>query len=172
MGITDVLKYHVVAGAAVYSNALGRFQEVETLQGQDVAVRKTRRDVTINNAATVVLADVKSSNGVVHIIDSVLMPPQSNGASISPSIVENAIATPMLSTLVSVLTMPAYKPILDALSGNGPFTVFAPSNAAFASAGVDVNNVAAVTDVLKYHVVAGAAVYSNALGRFQEVETL
>jgi transforming growth factor-beta-induced protein len=88
-----------------------------------------------------------------------------------PSIVENAIATPQLSTLVSVLTMPAYKPVLDALSGNGPFTVFAPTNDAIAAAGVDTSNVAAVTEVLLYHVLAGK-VTSSDLEAFQSPVTL
>ena len=89
-----------------------------------------------------------------------------------PSIVENAIATPALSTLVAVLTMPAYAPVLSALSGSGPFTVFAPTNDAFAAAGVDVNDVAAVTAVLQYHVISGVAAYSGDLASSQEVATL
>ena len=88
-----------------------------------------------------------------------------------PSIVDNAIATPQLSTLVSVLTLPAYAPVLAALSGDGPFTVFAPTNEAFSRAGVDVNNAEAVTEVLKYHVLSGS-VPSSDLQRYQEVPTL
>ena len=88
------------------------------------------------------------------------------------TIVETAVATPALSTLVSVLTLPAYAEILQALSGPGPFTVFAPTNEAFAAAGVDVGNTAAVSEVLKYHVIAGQAVYSADLKRRQKVETL
>jgi len=93
------------------------------------------------------------------------------GGSSSPSIVDNAVATPALSTLVSVLTRPGYSAILNLLSGSGPFTVFAPTNDAFAAAGVNVNDVAAVSEVLKYHVLSGA-VYSNQLSSFQKVPTL
>jgi len=71
------------------------------------------------------------------------------------SIVETAVATPQLSTLVSVLTLPAYAPVLNLLSGPGPFTVFAPNNAAFAQANIDPNQVALVTAVLQYHVLSG-----------------
>jgi len=121
--------------------------------------------VTVNKA-NVVVADVASSNGVVHVIDAVLLPPA------LPTIVANAIATPVLSTLVSVLTLPDYAPVLSALSGAGPFTVFAPTNDAFAKAGVDVSDVEAVTSVLSYHVVQGAAVYSKDLKAQQNVDTL
>ena len=89
----------------------------------------------------------------------------------SKSIVENAIATPTLSTLVSVLTMPKYKKVLDALSSAGPFTVFAPTNQAFAAANVDVNNVEVVSAVLLYHVISGS-VKSTDLAATQQVATL
>jgi uncharacterized surface protein with fasciclin (FAS1) repeats len=87
------------------------------------------------------------------------------------SIVETAVATPALSTLVTVLTLPAYKDLLAALSGAGPFTVFAPTDAAFAKAGVNVQDVAMVTAILKYHVLLGA-IPSSALAPFQSVRTL
>jgi transforming growth factor-beta-induced protein len=160
--VTKVLQYHVLAGK-ISSSDLQAFQAPTTLMGSMMAVRKSSAGVTINGSSKVVTADVDSTNGIVHLIDSVLMPP--------PSIVENAIATPSLSTLVSVLTMPAYKPILDALSGKGPFTVFAPTNDAFAAAGVDVKNVAAVTKVLQYHVMQ-SAVFAEQLAASQEVTML
>merc|ERR1719162_2480436 len=113
-----------------------------------------------------------ASNGVVHVINEVLLPP-SLLASSAPtrSIVELAIATPALSTLVSVLTSPGFEGVLDALSGDGPFTVFAPTNEAFARAGVDGLDTATIIEVLKYHVVAGAAVPSSALSASQSVGT-
>merc|ERR1712023_51446 len=77
-----------------------------------------------------------------------------------------------LATLVSVLTTSAYQPVLEALQGDGPFTVFAPTNDAFAAAGVDVTDVETVTEVLQYHVVAGVAASSTSLSRGQRIETL
>lgn len=70
----------------------------------------------------------------------------------SKTIVENAIATPSLSSLVKLLTSPGYEPILKALSGPGNFTVFAPDNYAFNLAKVDPKQVDFVTQVLLYHV--------------------
>jgi len=98
------------------------------------------------------------------VIDNVIIPP-------SKSVVELAVESPFHTTLVSVLTSPDYKPVLQALSGAGPFTVFAPTDDAFAAAGVDVSNVAAVTDVLKYHVLSGA-VFSDDLSDGLKAPTL
>jgi transforming growth factor-beta-induced protein len=173
--VTAVLKYHVISGA-ITSSALAPSQSVTTLQGEKVSVVKTSDGrVFVNNNAQVVVADVVATNGVVHLIDEVLMPPSllysNSAATLRPSIVEAAIATPSLSTLVSVLTMREYSGILTALSGTGAFTVFAPTNEAFARAGINVYDVATVTEVLKYHVLMGA-VTSSALSSSQSVTTL
>ena len=80
------------------------------------------------------------------------------------SIVETAVDTPQLSTLVAVLTLPGYAPVLNLLQGPGPFTVFAPNNAAFAAANIDPNQIPVVTAVLQYHVI-GASVLSTDLAQ-------
>lgn len=79
-----------------------------------------------------------------------------------PSIVENAIATPILSTLVTVLTMESQAAVLAALSGDGPFTVFAPTNDAFAAIADTVNTLSAeqISAVLSYHVLP-MSIYSK-----------
>merc|ERR1711935_810741 len=101
-------------------------------------------------------ADVSASNGVVHIIDGVLSPPVLN-------IVELAAHSPDLSTLVTALKAGN---LVTALSGAGPFTVFAPTNGAFAKLPkatlaylLEPKNIKELQDVLKYHVIAGTAVY-------------
>jgi len=81
---------------------------------------------------------------------------------LSQTIVQVAVATPQLSTLVAVLSLPAYAPILNLLNAPGTYTVFAPNNAAFQQANIDPNNVRLVTEVLKYHVL-GARVNSGDL---------
>ena len=92
------------------------------------------------------------------------------------NIVELAQGNAGLSTLVTALT--AGK-LVSALQGTGPFTVFAPSNAAFAKLPqqdlnrlLDANNVDDLVSILKYHVVSGAAVYSKDLKASQNVKTL
>merc|ERR1712032_1137431 len=73
--LVDILTYHVVSGAAVYSKDLKPTQNVKTLQGDDVLVTSSSAGVTINGDAKVIKADIAATNGVVHIIDTVLMPP-------------------------------------------------------------------------------------------------
>merc|ERR1711957_215792 len=106
--------------------------------------------VTIGGVAKVTTADVKAFNGVVHIIDAVLVPPK--------NIVQLAQDTTDLSTLVAALTAAE---LVATLSGAGPFTVFAPTNAAFTAIQGTVDellkaeNKADLVNVLTYHVVSG-----------------
>merc|ERR1719353_539548 len=72
--LVDILTYHVVAGAAVYSKDLKPTQTVKTLNGQNVLVKKSSGGVTINGNSKVIAADIAATNGVVHMIDTVLMP--------------------------------------------------------------------------------------------------
>merc|ERR1712032_1385917 len=72
--LVDILTYHVVAGAAVYSKDLKSTQSVKTLNGQNVVVKKSPDGVTINGNSKVIAADIAATNGVVHVIDTVLIP--------------------------------------------------------------------------------------------------
>jgi transforming growth factor-beta-induced protein len=122
--LQKILTYHVVQGAAVFSKDLKNGENITTVEGQAVTVTISGRPfstVKINDAV-VTHADIGASNGVVHIIDTVLMPP-------TETIVALAAATPDLSTLVTALKA---ADLISTLSGPGPFTVFAPSNEAFA----------------------------------------
>jgi len=118
--------------------------------------------VFINGNTQVIATDIEGSNGVVHVIDRTLLPPSQTVVEIAAALStsENAEFT----TLVSLLTSPAQSGVLEALSGTGPFTVFAPTDAAFAEI-ADVTSTltdAQISEVLKYHVV-GAQVYSTDL---------
>merc|ERR1712032_709204 len=126
--LATILKYHVVSGASVYSKNLKRMQRVKTLQGGKLLVMSSSAGVTVNRKVKVTAADNAATNGVVHIIDTVLMPP-TTAAKPTKNIVALAQGTDSLSTLVTALTAGN---LVTALQGNGPFTVFAPSNAAFA----------------------------------------
>ena len=145
-------------------------RRVKTLEGKELAISKDDRgDVRVGDAR-VTTADVDASNGVVHIIDHVLLPLVA-AAPVAKNIVELAAGTPDLSTLVTALK--AGK-LTDALSGKGPFTVFAPSNEAFAKLPksvldrlLDPKNIKELQDVLEYHVIAGAAVHKADLKSIQ-----
>jgi transforming growth factor-beta-induced protein len=115
--LRQVLLYHVVSGR-VRSTDL-RAGKVVTLQGA-AAMVDLSSGVKINDA-TVIAADVEASNGVIHVIDRVILPP--------PDIVELAARNADFSTLVSAVQAAG---LVDLLKADGPFTVFAPNNAAFA----------------------------------------
>merc|ERR1711865_1259449 len=120
------------------------------------------------NAVTVTTADVVCSNGVVHIVDAVLIPKLSLAAAAPMSIVETAQSVPELSSLVDALVA---ADLVDALSTAGPFTVFAPTNDAFAAISSVVAGLTTLQlqQVLEYHVVSGAAVKAGDLSNMQVI---
>jgi len=172
--LADILKYHVVAAQAL-STDLSDGQMITTAQGEDVTVSLTG-GVFIQDSsdvdAQVAAADVMASNGVVHVIDKVLLP-EDVVNSLRPNIVELAMATADLSSLVAALVQ-ADAGLVDLLQTDGPFTVFAPTNQAFAdlldALGSDYNSLAdfdtpeektLLADILKYHVVAAKALSTD-----------
>ena len=157
--LVDLLTYHVASGD-VHAKDLSDKEMIKTVEGKDVTVRLSGKTVLINTAK-VITADVDASNGVVHIIDAVLIPAGFNPPKPAPAktIVDLAVATPELSTLVAALKA---ADLVGTLSGSGPFTVFAPTNEAFAAlpAGLVTNllkpeNKAELVDLLTYHVASG-----------------
>ncbi|GMN09431.1 hypothetical protein MTsPCn9_01130 [Croceitalea sp. MTPC9] len=187
--LIKVLKYHVVAGVAAFSDDLSDGQEIETLQGENVTVN-LNHGVFIQDAtetdAEVVIPNVEASNGVVHVINKVLLPQEVLDILFppTPNIVELAQSVDNLSLLVDALVQ-ADAGLVEALSGEGPFTVFAPTNHAFANLlhqlGSNYNSLAdfdtpeekeLLAKILTYHVVAGDAVASADLSNHQEFETL
>lgn len=157
--LAEVLKYHVTAGA-VYSAGISG-GEVDGINAQDtrVFVSVVGANVYVNDAQ-VESADTTATNGVVHKINKVLMPPRND-------IVELAVAQG-LSELASAVTA---ADLVNTLKGTGPFTVFAPTNAAFTAAGIDMNDIPALKKVLQYHVVSGAT-YSFGLSNGQTITTV
>lgn len=146
--LTQVLLYHVV-GIPVFSPAIpSTATPVATLQGSTVSVLANGATVTVN-AATVTTANVLATNGVVHIINSVLLPPGYSTGTICT--LPDVAAAAGLTSLTGATTAAGLN---ATLSGTGPFTVFAPNNAAFAALS-SVPTGAALTNVLTYHVVAG-----------------
>lgn len=134
-------------------------------------VNKVGSDVLVNGGASnggakVVVADIDASNGIIHTVDSVIK---------LPKLVNHVVANPDLSSLLSVLSSTASGPygdqsaVLNTLNGNGPFTVFAPLNSAFATAlasggfltGTNATP-ANITKVLRYHVSNGNLTSSSA----------
>jgi len=147
--LTEILLYHAVAGK-VYSTMLtSKF--VPTVNG--AALKIDLSSGVMVNDANVIKADIKAINGVIHIIDKVLLPPSKN-------LVEVALANaPEFSILVAAVQKAQ---LVETLSTGGPFTVFAPTNAAFAAllselkvSSLDALPVETIKNVLLYHVVNG-----------------
>ncbi len=153
--LANVLLYHAAAGA-VMSSDLSDGQMITTAQGEDVMVTINMDGVFINDAQ-VTVADIMASNGVVHVIDAVLFPPL-------PTIADIVIASPDHETLEAAVVAAG---LVDILNSPGPFTVFAPTDDAFAALPdgtldallADPNG--ALTQVLLYHAVPGVALSSD-----------
>lgn len=170
-----VLKYHVIAGAvkstdltASYVNTLSMGPNSEAISLQI----EVSPSVQFNGNAGVVDVDVEATNGVVHVIDKVMLP---------PTVVNHALNGKSFTKLVEALTDSRHTTnFVSVLEGTGPFTVFAPTDAAF-QALLDTDAswntigdipIATLDAVLKYHVVSGANVQSDELTDGQVVGTL
>lgn len=162
--LADILLYHVVAGKVMAADVVGLDgQMVDTLlEGKQVAVSVEDGKVMINDAA-VVTTDLEGSNGVIHVIDTVLLPPADEMAdeATGSTIADIAAGDSRFSTLVGALVSAG---LVDALKGEGPFTVFAPTDDAFAAlpAGtLESLTVEQLTDILLYHVVPAKAMAAD-----------
>ena len=160
-----ILLYHVVSGKVMSSDLSSGM--VETLNGASVTIDAS--ELTADDIDIVSPFDVEASNGVIHTIDGVLMPPP-------PTIVGTAQANSNLSMLVTALTK--YPDLVSLLDGEGSFTVFAPTNTAFENL-LDVIGQESIDDVpedvlkrvLQYHVISSAALMSTDLSDGQMAAT-
>jgi transforming growth factor-beta-induced protein len=152
--LRDVLEYHVIAGAAVKSTELTA-GAIETVNGEDITVSLTG-GIKLNGTVNVTTADVEATNGVVHVIDAVLVPP-----TIVPlvgTIVAPAYFNKNFTTLIAAVKA-ASPSILTTLLNGTQKTLFAPTNDAFVAAGITTLPDQSTLDaVLAYHVISGAAV--------------
>jgi uncharacterized surface protein with fasciclin (FAS1) repeats len=154
--LTDILLYHVVA-SAVPSSAVTECMTATAVNGQPLAF--TVGDGVMVNDATVTLADVNTSNGVIHVIDKVLTPTDAPN-----DLPRTAQCTGIHDSLVAAVIQAE---LLATLQGEGPFTLFAPTDQAFADAGIDLATLntpegkAALTDILLYHVHSGTVSASD-----------
>jgi transforming growth factor-beta-induced protein len=115
------------------------------------------------NDAQVIITDIETSNGIIHVIDTVILPPAELG-----TIVDIAVADGRFTTLVAALQAAG---LVETLSGEGPFTVFAPTDDAFAKlpAGtveslLKSENLEQLKNILLYHVVSGKVMAADVVG--------
>lgn len=175
--LKQVLLNHVVAGKNISSGlSTGYVNSLATYSTTNLNLSmfiNTTSGVRINGVSQVTTADINATNGVIHVVDAVIG---------LPTVVTFATADPTFSTLVAALTRESSYTFVSTLSASAtpaPFTVFAPTNAAFVSLLTELQapNLAAIptatlTATLNMHVVAGANVQSTALTNNMTITTL
>jgi uncharacterized surface protein with fasciclin (FAS1) repeats len=171
--LTDILLYHVVPGKVMAADVVGLDgQSVETaLAGKYLDIKVDMGNVYLNENVKVVITDIEASNGVIHVIDAVLLPPSDEAMSEDAmmdkmDIVDTAVADGRFTTLVAAVQAAG---LVDTLKSEGPFTVFAPTDDAFAAlpAGTVeglLADIPALTDILLYHVVPGKVMAADVVG--------
>jgi transforming growth factor-beta-induced protein len=150
--LTPILLYHVL-GEEKKSSMLssGYYNTLSPAQGSYNSMNiSVSMGVTINKDTKVITADVDVKNGVIHAIDKVLLP---------PTVVDQALSNSSFSILVQAVVKAG---LLETLNGAGPFTIFAPTDAAFQElfgklgvSGIADLSAAQLVPILKYHVVSG-----------------
>ena len=154
--LAAVLTYHVLSGR-VDKTAIPAGKAISTVGGSIFKIDTSSGALAItdgrNRVSKIIQTDINASNGVIHVIDKVILPANKN-------IVETAAGISDFSILVEAVIAANLQ---GTLSGVGPFTVFAPTNAAFAALLAELGiskqallaDVPLLTNVLTYHVVAG-----------------
>lgn len=164
--LTGVLTYHVVPGSVMAKQVLG-LAGAKTLNGQRVDIKVDGSTVMIDGAK-VVTTDIQCDNGVIHVIDSVILPADK-------TIPEVATAAGNFKTLLAAATAGG---LAKTLGTKGPFTVFAPTDEAFAklpegtvASLLKPENKTKLVEILKYHVVSGR-IYSEDAVAAKSAKTL
>jgi uncharacterized surface protein with fasciclin (FAS1) repeats len=146
--LVDILTYHVLPGRIVARQA-AELPKADTVQGSSVLISVEDKEVQVAGAK-VIKADIDASNGIIHVIDTVILP---------KDIVATAEAAGQFKTLLAAAKAVG---LVNALKGEGPLTVFAPTDEAFAALPdgtvadlLRPENRDRLTAILKYHVVAG-----------------
>ena len=155
--LTSILTHHVYGGIAL-STDLSDGMMVTTLAGTSLTVSITDEGVFIDNAM-VTVANIETDNGVVHVIDAVLIPTEDE----TNTVVDVIVGSPDHTLLTAAVIAAG---LAETLSGDGPFTVFAPTDAAFAllpegTLEYLLANTAALTSILTHHVYGGTALSTD-----------
>jgi uncharacterized surface protein with fasciclin (FAS1) repeats len=171
--LTNILLYHVVSGE-VFATDVVQLDSAETLLGESVAIMLDG-DAVMLNESQVIITDIEASNGVIHVIDSVLLPSADEMADedMMQSIVDIAVEDGRFTTLVAALQV---ADLAETLAGDGPFTVFAPTDDAFAmlpegTVEALLADIPALSNILTYHVVGGQVLAADVAG-LSSAETL
>jgi len=175
--LTDILLYHALSSEVTSEKAKALAGDVTMANGQKAGLKVFGGSIFVNDDSKVIIPDISASNGVVHVVDTVILGPwpktDESGPAVSGSadaaagntIVDIAVNDGRFDTLVAAVV---YTGLADALSG-GEWTVFAPTDDAFAKLGLNANNIsgafskADLTDILLYHALSGEVNSDKAL---------
>ncbi|MGK0273123.1 MAG: transforming growth factor-beta-induced protein [Cocleimonas sp.] len=166
--LSNILLYHVISGAKIMQDTAVTVAQSDnkmvTMANEQMSTLSLNDSTLYINKSAVSLVDVMADNGVIHVVDQVILPPTMK-AEPTMSIVDVAVSNADFSTLVAALT--AADLVTTLADEDATFTVFAPTNNAFAKIDSTVLNAlladpAALTGILLKHVVGGAEVNSLA----------
>ena len=157
--IETILTYHVLDGITSAGD-VSNFQTAETLQGSEILLT-TENGVTVNDGAVVIGADLGSSNGIVHAIDQVLLPPSFRTGT---NIVDEASNNPNFSAFLDAVDGAGLNTLLSTLNS----TVFIPTNQALQNLNIDFTNLpdTAKTEILTYHILPDTVSSSGIIDNF------
>ncbi|MEM6982808.1 MAG: fasciclin domain-containing protein, partial [Pseudomonadota bacterium] len=174
--LSSILTYHVISGRVDAQAAIGLAgSTVETVNGQSIALSLNGESLLVNTS-TVTMTDIKTDNGIIHVIDAVLTPKTVSETPPTNNIVETAQQAGNFSTLLAALDAAGLTSALADTSKE--FTVFAPTDAAFEAIGSGflntlLANPTVLADVLKQHVLVGSVDSVTAMSlNGQSAETL
>jgi uncharacterized surface protein with fasciclin (FAS1) repeats len=183
--LKDILLYHVAEGA-VPAETVVTLESATTIQGEPVAITVADGNVMLNDSANVIITDIAASNGIIHVIDAVILPPSMTEAAAeeaemaeeemmdAKSIAEIATEDGRFMTLVAAVEAAG---LAETLSGEGEFTVFAPTDDAFAALPEGTveslleDPEGALKDILLYHVV-GSVVPAETVVTLDSADTI
>jgi transforming growth factor-beta-induced protein len=161
--LKNILLYHVVAGKVMATDAIALDGKMADTALADNPLNISVKDgkVYLNENVEVIITDIETANGVIHVIDAVLLPEEKLS-----DIVDTAVADGRFTTLVAAVQAAG---LVDTLKSEGPFTVFAPTDEAFAKlpAGtvedlLKPENIETLKNILLYHVVPGKVMATDA----------
>ncbi|WP_420579863.1 fasciclin domain-containing protein [Reichenbachiella sp.] len=158
--VADILKYHVL-GEKVLSTQIPA--SATTLQEDDIFFSLLVDGNYINGSAEITTVDVESGTGVVHVINDVLEPAAGTIVDVTSALADDGSFTTLLAALTRTAGEGSPQDLVAVLNGVGPYTVFAPTDAAFTEllnsneswSSINDIPIATLVDVLKYHVVSG-----------------
>jgi uncharacterized surface protein with fasciclin (FAS1) repeats len=174
--LTDILLYHAIPAGVTSADAMVMLGDITMANGQRAGLKYFDGDLYVNDDAKVIIPDILASNGVIHVVDTVILGPWPKTAAPAVSemmamplagktIVDIAVADGRFTTLVAAVKA---ADLAGALSG-GEWTVFAPTDDAFAKLGLNASNIASsfnkaqLTDILLYHAIPAGVTSADAM---------